>query len=644
MKKELYIPILFAAITAQPLTQAQEYDVSTFDPTTAGPWSDLGKTFLYVPKVANGSINLDGAATSAEYGGFNGVTVVPGNPDGTKGNAWILDFPSPPSWDNAADSSFTYFLSHDDTYFYVGVKTTDDVVNSDDDNGSFWKDDAIEIVVDALNDRYDNNTDNSKDPVGGHCYVNFQGRFSGWDEAAGAKNASRAWASEVEWTYGQTGEIFGFGKSVTGGWQMEVRFKKNLFESPTAGNKLANGYIMGFNIGLDDDDKKAAEGNGQMEIQYFWANRARYKGFNAEYLESLTPEEKNLQVWRADTENHPLIIDGGGRLAHGGTGEIIFGYDENRKSTGKILFLMGNAAAPTLGDAGLIALLRAKGYTVTPFTAVAAEADKQRAAAANHDVVFISQSLGSTTVVEQTGDPATWGLILKDVDIPVISNEAFMYDNAQWSTHPDDYSNNFSFFGNTGRGGADLDTQAVELQGGVDSVFVQMPNHPIAKGLTLGAKGKAQVYNTHYSVNYGTPGADADVIATVLDNGTVPTIWVYEKGDKLVDGSVAPNKRIAFYLGQVAAGVANWDPEMRILTEAGKNLLFNTLDYAIGKAAAVPPTLSVARSGASITITYAGGTLQSSTTVNGTYTDVAGASPLSVTSADGSRFYRVKGN
>ena len=51
------------------------------------------------------------------------------------------------------------------------------------------------------------------------------------------------------------------------------------------GNKLANGYIMGFNIGLDDDDKNGPTrdghaGNGSrsqdLEVQYFWANRARY--------------------------------------------------------------------------------------------------------------------------------------------------------------------------------------------------------------------------------------------------------------------------------------------------------------------------------------------------------------------------------
>ncbi|MSU64500.1 MAG: hypothetical protein EXS31_19280 [Pedosphaera sp.] len=632
MKKHPYLPLVLASILLPQLAHSQAFDVTTFDTTSAGPWSSLGKTFLMVPKVANGSVTLDGASTSAEYGGFKGVEVTPGI------NAWNLDFGVPLAWDNAADSSFTFFLSHDDDFFYVGVSTKDDVVNSDDDNGSFWKDDAIEMVVDALYDRLDNNTDNSKDPVGGHNYVNYEGRFSGWDDAAGTKNGSQTWASEVDWKYGKTGEIFGFGKKVTGGWQMEVRFKKNLFQSATAGNKLANGYFMGFNIGVDDDDGKLADAEkGTLSVQYFWANRARYKGVDAAYLATLTPAEKNLQVWRADADNHSLGIDSAGRLSHSGAGGVVFGYDENRRSTGKILFLCANSDDPSLGDGAFIALLQAKGYVVTVLSSGVGP-DAIRAAAVGQDVVFISQSLGSGSVLEPVGDPAVQKFVLRDTDIPIISNEAFMYDNAEWTTHPEDFSNEFSFFGNTGRTEA---TQAVEIMDGRDSLYIRKADHPIAKGLVA---GKNKVFSTHYSLNYGTPSADAKVIASVESDGKYPTLWVYEKGDKLVDGSVVPNKRIAFFLGQTASAVANWDTDVTILTQEGKTLMFNTIDYAIGKTAAAPPTISVAKSGTSVVITYAGGTLQSSATVNGTYATEAGASPLTIASPTADKFYRVKGN
>ena len=181
-------------------------------------------------------------------------------------------------------------------------------------------------MVDALNDRVDNNTDNSNDTYGGHCYVNYKGKFSRWDEDTSTING-KTWSSAVEWTYGEQGDIFGFGKEVTGGWKMEVRFNKRLFENPAVSNKLDNGYIMGFNIGIDDDDKQGPGVNGDgsrtqdLEIQYFWANRERHKGLTVDILASLTPEELASKTY---LDNYPLVLDANGRLSHGGTGEIIF--------------------------------------------------------------------------------------------------------------------------------------------------------------------------------------------------------------------------------------------------------------------------------------------------------------------------------
>ena len=102
-------------------------------------------------------------------------------------------------------------------------------------------------------------------------------------------------------------------------------------------------------------------------------------------------------------------------------------------------------------------------------------------------------------------------------------------DNAEWVEHPADFSNDFSLFGNTGRTDA---TQPAELTDGRDSLYIRKAAHPIAGGLT----GKVKVYTTLYSLNYGKPSADADVIASVQPDGSFPTLFVYEKGDKLVDG------------------------------------------------------------------------------------------------------------
>jgi hypothetical protein len=300
---------------------SQAYDIMSFDPSAKGPWSDIAKTSLIVPKVPNGSIKLDANPSPAEYGGFAGVEVTPGV------NAWILGFPDDRSWNGPADSSFTYWLAHDDDYFYVGVDVKDDVVNSDDTNSNFWKDDSIEIVIDALNDRLDTNTDSSNDKYGGHCYANFQGRFSRWDDDTATING-QSWSSAVEWKYGPKDDIYGVGTNVPGGWKLEIRFKKSLFEDPAASNKLDHGYAMGFNIGLDDDDKRGPGVNGDgsrsqdLELQYFWANRQRHKGLTAEVWASLTPDQQKDTNYLAET--YPLTIDGDGRLTHGGAGQIVF--------------------------------------------------------------------------------------------------------------------------------------------------------------------------------------------------------------------------------------------------------------------------------------------------------------------------------
>jgi hypothetical protein len=90
--------------------------------------------------------------------------------------------------------------------------------------------------------------------------------------------------------------------------------------------------------------------------------------------------------------------------------------------------------------------------------------------------------------------------------------------------------------------------------------------------------------------------------------------------------------------------VANWTPELGFLTEDGKTLLLNTIDYAIGKPT-TPPKIAIDRSNTGLTITYSGGTLQSADSLNGTYSNETGASPLTVSSFTGpARFYKVKSN
>jgi hypothetical protein len=316
------VVVLVAAVLPRPLRAQAAFDIFSFDTTAEGPWSDIDDTTLEVPRVPDGSVTLDGSLSSAEYGGFTGVEVLPDD------NGWLLDFPGDRSWDGAEDSSFTFYLAHDEDFLYIGLEVLDDVVTSDDPNASFWRDDAVEIIVDALNDRYDTNTDSSMDRFGGHCYFNYEGRFSEWDDDAELVLGTR-WATGVDWFYGDgdADQVYGFGEETGDGWALEVRFHKELFEDPDAGNELGDGYVMGFNIGLDDDDQRGVgpegslERSADLELQYWWANRLRPLGWTAEAAAAYTEEEIEERVFMAD---FPLGIDSGGRLTHGGTGEIVF--------------------------------------------------------------------------------------------------------------------------------------------------------------------------------------------------------------------------------------------------------------------------------------------------------------------------------
>ncbi len=329
-------------------------------------------------------------------------------------------------------------------------------------------------------------------------------------------------------------------------------------------------------------------------------------------------------------------------------------------NTPKILFISANAATLPNADADLMNFFDANGYQTFSFhsSGYALQPDDARAAIVGKSLVFISETIGSTSMT----DPANSGgspLSLKDSDIPILSNEAFLYDNANWVNLPPDWTggNDFTNFANTAR--AEVYATGID-PGPLDALHIRLPGHPIAAGLPT---GKAVVYTKPYSFNFGSTGAEADIIASVNADGTLPTHWIYEKGKKLPDGTTAPNKRIAVFLGQVGTGrdlvegdpgydpavpkrtpEANFPTDFGILNANGRKLLLNSLNYASGKTTTVPPTISIAKNGANVVITYAGGTLQSSATIDGTFAPEAGASPVTISSPTGNKYYRVKAN
>ncbi|MCI0533753.1 MAG: hypothetical protein L0Z50_00850 [Verrucomicrobiales bacterium] len=301
-----------------------------------------------------------------------------------------------------------------------------------------------------------------------------------------------------------------------------------------------------------------------------------------------------------------------------------------------VLFVTSTTDNVANADGDLVEFIQDNGYGVVPFTANASTPEGLREAAVGKSVVYLSETIGSTSVVDPAGD-AIGIFTLKDTDIPIISAEAYMYDNADWVKRTEDGSNDFTQWGNTSRS----EVADTPIADGRDSLHITKADHPMATGLS----GKVKVYNELYSLNYGLPSPEADIVASVQEDGTYPTIFVYEKGDKLVDGSVAPNKRIGFFLGQNAAPDFNTVLDFNNISTAGRTLLLNALSFATGDGTKPPPaqTLSVVRSGSDVVLTYAGGTLQSADAVAGPWKDETGASPFTVPATASAKFFRVRG-
>jgi len=289
-----------------------------------------------------------------------------------------------------------------------------------------------------------------------------------------------------------------------------------------------------------------------------------------------------------------------------------------------ILFVNNDSFTTIHADIDLIEFFQDAGYAVVPFTSAGSTPDALRQAAAGKQLVFISETIGSTSVVDPAG--SVIGIFsLKDTDVPVISFEAFMYDNADWVVKAEDGSNDFSKWGNSGRNDLDGLPNGVPtaIQDARDSLYIRNSTHPITQGFS----GKLKVYVDPYSFNYGIVSADADVLATIQEDGSFPTLFVYEKGDKLADGSVAPNKRIGLFLGQIANPNANTDVAFTNLTADGKRLLLNTVVYAAGISEPPALQLSATRVASKIHLTWtdSAAKLESASAVNGTYATIANA-------------------
>ncbi len=173
-------------------------------------------------------------------------------------------------------------------------------------------------------------------------------------------------------------------------------------------------------------------------------------------------------------------------------------------TNGLVVIVVGNPASLSTGDAAIVARLEASGYLVT-----ALDDDGLTAASADGaNLVIISSTSNSNKV----------GTVFNGLTQTV-------WDAKTW--HFDD-------LGLTGTGAnSDYGNTATE------TITITDPTHPLAAGLT-GTIGFTTIRRT---VSWGQPGPDADIIATANTN---PTIFIYQTGDTLANGTTTPGCRITF--------------------------------------------------------------------------------------------------
>lgn len=192
--------------------------------------------------LVSGPVAIDGVLDEADWGSAVVESITP--------YSGVLNSNTLPT--SEEDLSFDTYVMHDDTWLYIGVIATDDVVLTDSEpegshNGNTWHDDSIEVFIDQdLNHGADtgNNRYGSADLIEGQFVLT-------------AGNATRDSNTTNVPLIGPTDDDdwWGWATTTDTGWQGEMRFNKSLI--------IGDGPI-GINFAVNDDDPEGAEPDNQL--------------------------------------------------------------------------------------------------------------------------------------------------------------------------------------------------------------------------------------------------------------------------------------------------------------------------------------------------------------------------------------------
>jgi hypothetical protein len=191
---------------------------------------------------------IDGVIDDAEWGGAAtpwAVTVDPNLEDGIRGGSTGDGSVNVPVDNN--DLSFRIIAAVDGNNLYIGVRVTDDSIQTDDaeadsQNGNTWMDDSVEVFIDGDNSNFETRDTTGTNPE----VVGTGGQF-----VITANNAYRE-AEAGNPGYGETAAWFAKTTATDTGYDAEFRISLAALGNPRPGD------IIGFTVGVNDDDDGAA--------------------------------------------------------------------------------------------------------------------------------------------------------------------------------------------------------------------------------------------------------------------------------------------------------------------------------------------------------------------------------------------------
>jgi hypothetical protein len=191
-----------------------------------------------------------------------------------------------------------------------------------------------------------------------------------------------------------------------------------------------------------------------------------------------------------------------------------------------ILFVVGTnngsvAAGQGIGDKVVRARLEGQGHRLTLAADTMAAGPLLQAASAA-ELVLVSESVSSANLQGK----------LKTTPAPILSYEAFIQD--EMGLTPPGPPGDPGLPANFALGVKMMDTK----------IDIVDPAHPLAAGLS----GTVTVYLEPREVTWGKVAPTAEVVATLAGDPAGVCIYVYRKGAKLYDGTLAAGMRVGIFL------------------------------------------------------------------------------------------------